>query len=137
MEELENENNDENDKSAQSSKKLKEESENILLKSIENTLIALEQIEKHAKKKNKKIRAFNELMYHYNNRDINIEYQESDSNKNSQVNKNEDKQELELNKDEEFEEREISVSSLNNSSEELEEFSKLKEAFKKKKEKYI
>lgn len=133
VEELENENNDENDKSAQSSKKLKEESENILLKSIENTLIALEQIEKHAKKKNKKIRAFNELMYHYNNRDINIEYQESDSNKNSQVNKNEDKQELELNKDEEFEEREISVSSLNNSSEELEEFSKLKETFKKKK----
>jgi len=115
---------------------LKKKKIDKFLEGIENTLIALNQIRKHAKKKSNKYKPiYNELMYHHrnpNDDNENDEEDEEESQIHSELNNSENKEQSEVMKNslenKDLEEKEITVSSLSNNSieSEPEEFVKLK-----------
>ena len=138
---------------------LKKKKKDKFLESIENTLIALDQIKKHSKKKSKRNKPlYNELMYHHRNpNDIsnpNIKNENENYNKQEEEDEEESKFQSELNSAEnkeqseeeknsiennkELEEEEITVSSLSNSNQsEPEEFVKLKKTILTKTKKQV
>ena len=136
VENLEKDINEEMKESENDNKKnkklLKKKKTNKFLKSIENTLIALTQIENHAKQNPSKNKfMYNELMpSHRNLNDSNNEERENDSNSENKPKKNVPKN---IFSPKIFEDKEISVSSLTNSSiGELEEFKKIKKTIQTK-----
>ena len=123
----------ESSKNIRKTKKIpsKKKKTNNFLKSIENTLIALSQIRKHAKRNTKKKKPmYNELFYNHRNEKTNSDNEEQSQSDSISLNKEDNPKQLDQKKEleeKDFDSKEITVSSLSDSSvNELNEFVKLK-----------